>query len=77
MKLPSKTTPYNRSVLALFPEILFILKKQAMRVADLQKEFPDVPLGEFISALDCLYALRAIEFDEKRGLIFYAGTDSM
>lgn len=77
MKLPSKTTPYNRSVLALFPEILSILKKQAMRVSDLQKEFPDIPLGDFISALDCLYALRAIELDEKRGLISYVGTDSM
>ena len=77
MKLPSKTTPYNRSVLALFPEILSILKKKAMRVADLQKEFPDIPLVDFISALDCLYALRAIELDEKRGLISYVGTNSM
>lgn len=77
MKLPSKTTPYNRSVLALFPGILSILKKQDMRVADLQKEFSAVPLGDFISALECLYALRAMEFDEKRGLISYVGTDSM
>lgn len=77
MKLPSKTTPYNRSVLTLFPGILAILKMQDMRVVDLQKEFPDVPLGDFISALDCLYALRAIELDEKRGMISCVGTDSM
>ncbi len=77
MKLPSKTTPYNRSVLVLFPGILSILKQQDMQVANLQKEFSDVPLGDFISALDCLYALRAIELDEKRGMISYVGTDSM
>lgn len=77
MKLPSKTTPYNRSVLALFPRILSILKKQDMRVVDLQKEFPNLPLGDFISALDCLYALRTIEIDEERGLISYVGTDTM
>ncbi len=77
MKLPSKTTPYKRSVLSLFPGILSALKKQDMRVADLQKEFSDVPFGDFISALDCLYALRAIELDEERGLISCVGTDSM
>ena len=77
MKLPSKTTPYSRSVLALFPGILSILKKRNMRVADLQKEFSDVPFGDLISALDCLYALRAIELDEERGLISYVGADSM
>ena len=77
MKLPSKTTPYNGSVLALLPGILSILKKQDMRVADLQKEFSNVPFGDFISALDCLYALRTIELDEQGGLLSYVGANSV
>ncbi len=77
MKLPSKSIPYSRSVLALFPVILSLLKKQNMQVIDLQKELSDVPLGDLVSALDCLYALRTIELDEERGRIFYVGANSM
>lgn len=77
MKLPSKTTPYKRSVLSLFPMILYQLKNDNMRVSDLHKSLPQIPLGDFISALDCLYALSMIDFNKKKELIFYAGADSM
>ena len=77
MKLPSKSTPYKNSVLTLFPSILSMLKEHDMRITDLQKELPEVYLGDLISTLDCLYALKMVELDGERRTISYVGEDSM
>ena len=77
MKLPSKTTPYKGSVLAVFPAILTQLREQNMTVADLRKALPEIDFGDFINALDCLYALGKIEIDVERGMLSYVNADSM
>lgn len=77
MKLPSKTTPYKGSVLAAFPAILTQLREQNMTVAELRKALPEIDFGDFINALDCLYALGKVDLDAERRTLNYVGTDSM
>lgn len=77
MKLPSKTTPYQSSILAVFPVILTLLREQDLSVSELHKELPDIAFGDYISALDCLYALGKIELDAERGMLSYVDTDSV
>lgn len=77
MKLPNKTTPYKNSVLAIFPAILTMLREQDRSVAELREALSDRDYGDFISAMDCLYALGKIELDSERGMISYVSADSM
>lgn len=77
MKLPSKVIPYEDSTLSHLPRILKALKKNKDKKMtpfelydDVGKYFIDT--SEYIEALDCLYALQAIKFDEKKGIIHYA-----
>lgn len=77
MKLPSKTTPYQNSILAVFPTILTLLREQDLTVSELHKALPDIAYGDYVSALDCLYALRKIELDAERGKLSYVDTDSV
>lgn len=77
MKLPSKSTTYKNSVIALFPDILRTLREQSMSAAELHGAFEEVPLGDLINALDCLYALRMIDVDVERRHILYVGADSV
>jgi len=73
MKLPSKTTPYSNSVISLFPRILKSLQKTDLPVSELYRQCSDRDYGDFISALDCLYALGRLEIDEERRLLHYVG----
>ena len=77
MKLPGKTTPYQKSVIAAFPPILSLLKEHDMKVSELRQSLPGVDFGDYISALDCLYALRKIELDRERGMLHYADADHL
>ena len=77
MKLPSKTTPYKGSVLAQFPPILAALTEGDFTITELYHSMPEMKLGDYISALDCLYALGKIEIDIDRGTIYYAEADSL
>ncbi len=77
MKLPSKSTPYKGSVLALFPVILSLVKEKPIGVLELRKKLPDIELGDLIGTLDCLYALGKIDIDPPRGVLFYVNSDNM
>lgn len=77
MKLPSKTTPYKNSVLAVFPATLALIKEQDMSVSEVYKALPEISFGDFISALDCLYALGKIELDVGKGMLSYVDSNSM
>ena len=74
MKLPSKTTPYERSVLALFPKILRVLREQDKDVSELYTAAGADNYSDFMSALDCLYALGKIKLDPERRLLQYVET---
>jgi hypothetical protein len=73
MKLPGKSTPYKSSVIALFPEILSILKADDCSVLELFKKSSILSVGDYMNALDCLYALGKIEITEEGGLLHYVG----
>ncbi|HEL1086326.1 TPA: hypothetical protein TVE90_000560 [Streptococcus equi subsp. zooepidemicus] len=63
MKFPNKVISYNKSILAKLPVILNELQKGSQSPATLYKKLNKkfVSVAEFSSALDCLYALGAIE----------------
>lgn len=77
MKLPSKTTPYERSVLALFPKILRVLREREKDVSELYAAAGADNYSDFMSALDCLYALGRIELDPERRLLRYVETNTL
>ena len=75
MRLPNKAIPYSKSVIARFPQILEIVSqrditpKELLQVANGEEQ----DMADFLSALDCLYALGKIEFTEEGGLLHYVG----
>jgi hypothetical protein len=79
MNLPNKVTPYADSVIAKFPIILTALEKQCLSPKELLDETRRhfASIGEYISALDCLYALGKIQLDEEKEVLRYAENDSI
>lgn len=77
MLFPNKVISYNESILSKFAPILNRLKKSPMRVSDLYQGVcnSSSDISEFIDALDCLYALRAIEYDSEKEVICYVERD--
>ena len=73
MLLPNKLYSYHESVLSKFPLILRELRKKPLTASDLYQRVLNRVSGvsEYIDALDCLYALKKIEYDEKEGVIRY------
>lgn len=67
MQLPNKLYSYKASTLSLVPKVLKILRNGSVSVKDLyltiRPELADAT--DFLSVMDCLYALRAIDIDEE------------
>lgn len=66
MQLPNKLYSYENSTLALMPKVLKRLSQAPVSVKELyismRGELQDPT--DFLSVMDCLYALRAIDMDE-------------
>lgn len=73
MLLPNKLYSYNESTLSKFPLVLKELRAQSLSVHELYRRVIKKMDGvnEFIDVLDCLYALRKIEYDEKEEVLRY------
>ena len=73
MLLPNKLISYDQSILPKLPTILKELNDGPISVHELYKRVIKKMSGvsEFIDALDCLYALGKIEFDEKEEVLCY------
>lgn len=67
MQLPNKLYSYQRSTLALLPPILRILDQGEIHVHELfmQTRSHLVDSTDFLSAMDCLYVLRAIDMTDE------------
>jgi len=67
MQLPNKLYSYERSTLALIPKVLNRLKNQQMPVLDLYRDMQSEleEAADFVSVMDCLYALRAIDITDE------------
>ncbi|MBQ3869067.1 MAG: hypothetical protein II777_00830 [Clostridia bacterium] len=74
MRFPSKTTPYDRSIIPYFPRIADALSSgDAEPMAVYVKiELKDKTINDYLDALDCLFALGKIELTEG-GLLRNAG----
>lgn len=73
MKLPSKIVTYNESLLPKMAVILSVLNRQEIPANLLYKKVRSKvnDIGEFLEAMDCLYALGKIEIDTQKGVIRY------
>lgn len=71
MQMPNKLFTYRESVLSKFPVILKNIEHGSCGVAELyQKVQKDVSgICEFMEALDCLYALGKIEYDDEQEVL--------
>jgi len=69
MRFPNKIISYSQSIIPCFPTVLSAIKEMPLSPDVLYKktvkDFSDV--GEFVEALDCLYAMGYIEYDRKTG----------
>ena len=73
MLLPNKLYSYNESTLSKFLVVLRELRVQPLGVHELYRRVIKKMDGvnEFIDVLDCLYALRKIEYDENEEVLRY------
>lgn len=75
MKLPNKVIPFQDSTIAKFPTFLSVLAKGDISVSELyskvKSEVTDV--GEYIEILDCLFALRKIDYIKEKEVLHYVG----
>lgn len=73
MKLPNKITSYKESILSKLPIILNELRDNQVSINDIyiknERKFESI--DQFIDALDCLYALGKIQYDEESERIVY------
>ena len=76
MRFPSKFTPYANSIFIYFPKILSLLNERDRTPTELidELQIEAQELGDFISALNCLYALRQIDVNEKGMALHYVDT---
>ncbi|KPU44491.1 hypothetical protein OXPF_19850 [Oxobacter pfennigii] len=79
MRLPNKVTSYANSIIALFPGILDALAQQDMSLRELFELTASrkIEMADFLSALDCLFALGRIELIDEARVLRYVERDSM
>lgn len=78
MKLPSKVTPFQESVLPKLPLILTHMRGQRVVTpyelyTATKENFKDIL--EFMDALTCLVLLRKIKFNQNSGTLYYVTQD--
>lgn len=73
MLLPNKIFSYNQSIISKFPIVLKELAITPLAISALylkvNENVPDI--SEYIEVLDCLYALRKIEYDKEMEVLKY------
>lgn len=71
MRLPNKIYTYNESIIADMIKILSTIDKP-MSVTDLYKKIKNKNLNidRYIEAIDCLYIIKKITYDERMGMIY-------
>lgn len=79
MRLPSKVTNYEKSILSRFPLVLMKLEGQDKSPIDLYNSMANKFDGitEFIDVVDCLFALGEIKFSEDGERLTYVKRDSL
>ena len=67
MQLPNKLYSYKTSTLALVPKVLTELRNGPIEVKDLYLSLKPslTDATDFLSVMDCLYALRAVDINDE------------
>ena len=67
MQLPNELYSYGQSTLALLPTVLSLIGDREVGVIDIYQQMAGDyhDPSDFLAAMDCLYALRAIEMTEE------------
>ena len=67
MQLPNKLYSYKASTLSIIPIVLKEVKTEPIEVMALYLQIRPLlsDATDFLAAMDCLYALRAIEINDK------------
>lgn len=75
MRLPNKVTSYQESTLSKLVVLLDVLCNGDVSLIELysgtQQNFSDI--SEFIDAIDVLFALNKLEYDQKLEVLHYVG----
>lgn len=73
MRLPSKVTPFRRSILFKFPVVIKVLQQGDIRPGDLFQRVKrnGIDMADFIEILDGLYLLGRIDFLPGKGVLHY------
>lgn len=70
MFLPNKLYTFGESTLALLAPVLDALGSHPTSVTALRDRVsPTMDSTDFVDALTCLYALRAIDYDDQKGVV--------
>ncbi len=68
--LPNKLYTFSESTLALLTPVLDALGSDPASVTALcDRVSPTIGSTDFLDALTCLYALRAIDYDDQKGAV--------
>lgn len=67
MQLPNKLYSYKSSTLALIPVVMSALQNGPVEVKELFLELKSqmADATDFLSVMDCLYALRAVDINDE------------
>lgn len=73
MRLPSKVTPYQKSILYKFPMLLGPLSQKDYSPLELYALVKNKmnTIGEFMTVIECLYLLGRIEWKDQEGVLHY------
>lgn len=75
MRLPSKVTSYNESILPIVLILVKMLQGGDMTVLSLFRESRSTirDVADFLVALEILYALNKVQLTDQRGVLHYVG----
>ena len=79
MQLPSKLFSFEESTLSKFAPLLKALQTRQYSILELYSISEELFSGvnDFINTLDCLYALKKIDFKEDEEVLIYAEGNTM
>ena len=73
MRLPNKITPYSESVLPALVKLLDTLEGASLTPSEIYSSCKHIDMSEFVEAMDCLFALGKIDFEDDGRRIRYVG----
>jgi hypothetical protein len=73
MRLPNKITPYSESVLPALAKLLDTLEGASLTPSELYSSCKHIDMSEFVEAMDCLFALGKIDFEDDGMRVHYVG----